>query len=110
MSVGRRIQTKEMVEQIAKVAPVSTYRSKLEAQIVDELRQWLDDLDERYGPAYALEAYAFVGAVGFTPEGEEPIESDSFARSAVGYHCSDSRQWAQVGILRRALSMAESDE
>jgi hypothetical protein len=89
---------------------MSTYRAKLEAQIVDELRRWLDALDERYGPAYALEAYAFIGAVGFTPEHEEPAEGESFAQSAVGYHFSDSREWAQVGILRRALSIAESDE
>lgn len=89
---------------------MSTYRAKLEAQIIDELRQWLDGIEERYGPAYALEAYAFVGAVGFTPDGEEADEGGSFSRSSVGYHCSDSRQWAQVGILRQALAIAESDD
>jgi len=89
---------------------VSTYRAKLEAQIITELRQWLDGIETHYGPTFALEAYAFVGAVGFTPDGEEPDEGESFARSAVGYHCSDSRQWAQVGILRRALLTAESDD
>jgi hypothetical protein len=89
---------------------MSTYRAKLETQIIEELHEWLDTIEERFGPTFALEAYAFVGAIGFTPEGEEPDAGESFARSAVGYHCSDSRQWAQVGILRRALEMAESDD
>jgi hypothetical protein len=89
---------------------MSTYREKLEVQILSEMREWLDGIEERYGPSFALEAYAFVGAVGFTPEGEEPGEGEAFARSAVGYHCSDSRHWAQVGILRQALLMAESDD
>lgn len=82
----------------------------MEEQVVRELRHWLDGLEERYGPKFALEAFAFVGAVGFTPEDEEPEEGESFARSAVGYHCSDSRHWAQVGLLREALLMAESDD
>jgi hypothetical protein len=89
---------------------MSTYRQKLETQIVTELRQWLDGIEEHYGPTFALEAYAFVGAVGFTPDGEEVADDESFARSAVGYHCSDSRHWAQVGILRQALLMAESND
>ena len=88
---------------------MSTYCQKLEEQIVVELREWLDTMEGQYGPAYALESYAFVGAVGFTPEGEEPGPGESFARSAVGYHCSDSRQWAQLGLLRQALLIAEAD-
>ncbi len=87
-----------------------TYREKLEEQVVLELHEWLDTVERQYGPNFALEAYAFVGAVGFTPEGEEPDDGESFARSAVGYHCSDSRAWAQVGLLRQALRMAESDD
>jgi hypothetical protein len=63
-----------------------------------------------YGPNFGLEVYALVGAVCFTPEGEEPAEGEAFARSAVGYRCSDSRPWAQVGLLRQALSMAETDD
>lgn len=66
-------------------------------------------IEERYGPTYALEGYAVVGAVGFTPEGEEPESGESFARSAVGCHCFDSRRWAQTGLLRQALLMAEAD-
>jgi hypothetical protein len=93
-----------------KVASMTTYRAKIEEQIIKDLGEWLDTIEEQYGPAYALEAYAFVGAVGFTPEGEEPEAGASFARSAIGYHCSDSRAWAQVGILRGALEIAESDE
>ena len=89
---------------------MSTYREKLEEQVTHDLREWLDGIEEAYGPNFALEAYAFVGAVGFTPEGEEPDTGESFARSAVGYHCSDSRHWAQVGLLRQALMMAESDD
>ena len=88
---------------------MSSYRQKLEEQIVGELREWLDTIEEEYGPTYALESYAFVGAIGFTPEGEEPEAGESFARSAVGYHCSDARHWAQVGLLRQALLMAEAD-
>jgi hypothetical protein len=92
----------------AKVALVSSYRTKIEAQMLTDLREWLDDIEENYGPAYVLEAYAFVGAVGFTPDDEEPADDgDSFSRSAVGFYCSDSRAWAQVGILRRALTIAE---
>jgi hypothetical protein len=89
---------------------MATYRDKLEEQVVRELHQWLDDIEGQYGPNFALEAYAFIGAVGFTPDGEEPHEGESFARSAVGYHCSDSRHWAQVGLLREALLMAESND
>lgn len=87
-----------------------TYREKLEEQVVRDLHQWLDDVERQYGPNFALEAYAFVGAVGFTPGGEEPDEGESVARSAVGYHCSDSRAWAQIGLLRQALLMAESND
>jgi hypothetical protein len=89
---------------------MTSYRQKLEEEIVADLRAWLDSIEEQYGPTFALETHAFVGAVGFTPAGEEPQDGDFFARSAVGYHCSDSRQWAQVGLLRKALLMAESDE
>jgi hypothetical protein len=56
-----------------------------------------------------LENYAFLGAVGFPPPGDHPEEDESFARSAVGYRCSDSRHWAQVGLLRQALSIAEGN-
>lgn len=89
---------------------MATYRQKVEDEIVADLRDWLDVIEEQYGPAFALENYAFVAAVGFTPEGEEPEDGESFARSAVGYRCSDARHWAQVGLLRQALMMAESDE
>jgi hypothetical protein len=89
---------------------MSSYRAKLEAQMLADLREWLDGIEEHYGPTYALEVYAFVGAVGFTPDGEEPDDGESFARSAVGFRFSDSRQWAQVGILRQALSIVESSE
>ncbi len=88
---------------------MTTYRQKLEEQVIADLRGWLNEIEERYGPNFALEAYALVGAVGFTPDGETPAESEAFARSAVGYHFSDSRHWAQLGILRQALLMAESD-
>lgn len=43
-----------------------------------ELRQWLDAIEGRYGPTYALETFAFVGGVGFTPEGEEQESDESF--------------------------------
>ena len=89
---------------------MATYRQKLEDEIIADLRGWLDVIEEQYGPIFALEAYSFVGAVGFTPEGDEPAAGDSFARSAVGFHCSDSRPWAQVGLLRQALLMAEADD
>jgi hypothetical protein len=82
---------------------MTTYRQKLEEEIAADLRAWLDSIEEHYGPTFALENYAFVGAVGFTPPGEEPDDGDSFARSAVGYHCSDSRQWAQVGLFRKGF-------
>jgi hypothetical protein len=88
---------------------MTTYREKLEEQLIKELREWIDTIEERYGPTFGLENYAFVGAVGFTPPGEEPEEGESFARSAVGFHCSDSRHWAQVGLLRQALLIAETD-
>jgi hypothetical protein len=89
---------------------MATYREKLEEQVMGELHQWLDEVEAQYGPNFALEAYAFVGAFGFTPDDEEPDENESFARSAVGYHCSDSRHWAQVGLLREALLTAESND
>lgn len=89
---------------------MATYQQKLEDEIVAELRNWLRVLEERYGPSFALENYAFVGAIGFTPEGEEPEDGESFVQSAVSYHCSDGRPWAQVGLLRQALLTAESDD
>ena len=89
---------------------MSTYRQKIEEELRADLSAWLDAIEENYGPQFALENYAFIGAVGFTPEGEEPASGESFARSAVGYQCSDARQWAQAGLLRQALLMAESDE
>ena len=89
---------------------MGTYRQKLEDEMVADLRRWLDVIEEQYGPAFALEAYSFVGAVGFTPESEEPDAGEMFTRSAVGYHCSDPRSWAQIGLLRQALLMAEADD
>ena len=89
---------------------MDTYRQKLEEQIIGELREWLDAIEERYGPAYALESYAFVGGVGFTPQGEEPDRDESFGWNSVSYRFSDSRSWVQVGLLRKALLMAEADE
>jgi hypothetical protein len=88
---------------------MSTYRHKLEEQIIVELREWLDAIEEQYGPTFGLESYAFIGAVGFTPEGEEAEAGESFARSAVGYHCSDARHWAQIGLMRQALLIAEAN-
>ncbi len=55
-----------------------SYREKIEAQITKELREWLDGIEERYGPNYEMEAYAFVGAVGFTPVGGQ--RSASYVR------------------------------
>jgi hypothetical protein len=89
---------------------MTTYRQKLEEQVIRDLRGWLDEIEHRYGPNFGVEAYALVGAVGFTPDGEEPADGEPFARSAVGYRCSDRRHWAQVGLLRQALLMAEADE
>jgi hypothetical protein len=89
---------------------MNTYRHKVEAEMIEHLRGWLDAIEEHYGPTFALEAYAFVGAIGFTPEGDEPEGNEPFARSAVGYHSSDSRHWAQIGMLRQALLLAESGE
>ena len=76
--------------------------------MVADLRRWLDDIEEDYGPNFALESYAFVTAVGFTRAGEKAEAGESYARTAVGYYCSDSRGWVQVGLLRRALLIAES--
>jgi hypothetical protein len=87
----------------------SSYRAKLEAEMIEELRDWLDTIEDRYGPTFALDAFGFIGAVAFTPDGEEPDEGESYASTSVGYRLSDSRQWAQVGILRQALAVAESD-
>ena len=89
---------------------MTTYREKLEVDLIAELRSWLDSVEDNYGPTFALEAYGFIGAVGFTPDGEEPADHDSFSRSAIGFHFSDSRQWAQIGILRKALEIAERDD
>jgi len=86
---------------------MSTYRQQVEEEIVAELRTWLDTVEEEYGPNYALEGYAFLAALGFTPEGEEPEPGQSFARSAIDFRCSDPRRWRQVGLLRQALRMTE---
>jgi hypothetical protein len=34
---------------------MSTYRQKLEEQVVAELREWLDAMEDQYGPASAFE-------------------------------------------------------
>jgi hypothetical protein len=77
--------------------------------VIADLREWLDGIEERYGPNFAIEAYGFLGAVGFTPRGDEAPDDESFSDSAVGFWCSDGRHWAQVGLLRSALSSVESD-
>jgi hypothetical protein len=89
---------------------MSTYREKLEAEIATLVREFLDSAEEHYGGLPHFDVYGIVGAVSFTPADEEPLSDEAFSRDAVSFRFSDLRQWAQVGVLQRALRLAEAED
>lgn len=54
--------------------------------------------------------FGVVVAVSYTPDGAEPDEDQAFTDDAVSYRFSDQKPWVQIGVLRSALRLAESEE
>ena len=78
-------------------------------EIVKLVREFLDSADH-YGTLLHMDVYGIVGAVSFTPEGDEPLADEAFSRDAVSYRFSDLRTWVQIGVLSTALPLAEADD
>ena len=88
---------------------MSTYREQVEAEVAELTRNFLDATEERYGELPHVDVFGIVIAVSYTPDDAEPDDDQAFSHDAVGYRFSDQKPWIQVGILRKALLMAESD-
>jgi hypothetical protein len=88
---------------------MSTYREQVEAEINSLTRDLLDATAERYGALPHVDVFGIVIAVSYTPEDGEPDHDQPFSHDAVGYRFSDQKPWVQVGVLRKALKLAESD-
>lgn len=88
---------------------MSTYREELEAKIISDVRQWLDNNEEVYGPTYEVQGWAFLGAVNWTPEGGEAPADEAFSLAAVSSWFSDTNAWFKVGLLQMALTGLESE-
>jgi hypothetical protein len=78
--------------------------------VIADAREWLDGIEERYGPNFAIEVYGFLGAVGFTQEGDDAPDDESFSDSAVGFWSSDGRHWAGRIAAISALVRATDSE
>lgn len=46
----------------------------------------------------------------YTPDDAEPEDDQAFTHDTVSFRFSDQKPWVQVGVLRSALLLAESDD
>jgi hypothetical protein len=92
-----------------RLAAMSNYREQLEAKIISDVRQWLDNNDETYGPTYEIQGSAFLGAVNWTPKGGEVPVDEAFSLAAVSSWFSDTNAWFRLGLLQMALIGLESE-
>jgi hypothetical protein len=79
-------------------------REEIEARISAFVGSWLDGAYERYGEDFDVGEVAVVFEVVFPPEQE-----GSAVSTEIGWTCTDSRNWVQAGLFRRAMILAEDD-
>jgi hypothetical protein len=89
---------------------MATYREQLEAEIATLARELLDSAEEHYGAVPHVDVYGVVLAVSYTPEAAEPDDDHAFTHDGVSYRFSDQKPWVQIGVLRSALRLAESED
>jgi hypothetical protein len=89
---------------------MKSYREQVEAEVAALTRDLLDSAEEHYGVVPHVDVFGVVVAVSYTPDGAEPDDDQAFTHDAVSYRFSDQKPWVQVGVLRKALRLAESGE
>jgi len=86
-----------------------SYREEVEAEIAALTRDFLDGVTEHYGTLPHIDIFGIIAAVNYTPDDAEPEDDQAFTHDAVSFRFSDQKPWVQVGVLRSALLLAESD-
>jgi hypothetical protein len=89
---------------------MASYREQVEAEIAALTRDLLDSAEEHYGAVPHVDVFGVVVAVNYTPDEAEPDDDQAFTHDAVSYRFSDQKPWVQIGVLRQALRLAESEE
>ena len=89
---------------------MATYRDQIEAEIIALTREFLDSTEERYGTLPHIDVFGIVAAVSYTPIDAEPDDDQAFTHDAVGFRFSDQKPWVQIGVLRKALLLAEAED
>jgi hypothetical protein len=89
---------------------MASYREEVEAEIAALAHELLDSAEQHYGATPHVDVFGVVVAVSYTPDEVEPDEDQVFTHDAVSYRFSDQKPWVQIGVLRSALQLAESDE
>jgi len=87
-----------------------SYREEVEAEIAKLVGAFLDSAEEHYGLLPEVDVFAIVAGFSYTHAGEEPGEEETHSHDSVSFRFSDSKPWVQVGLLREALRLAESDD
>lgn len=89
---------------------MATYREQIETEIIALTREFLDSTEERYGTLPHIDVFGVIVAVSYTPDEAEPDDDQVFTHDAVGFRFSDQKPWVQIGVLRKALLLAEADD
>jgi len=89
---------------------IASYREQVEAEIAALTRDLLDSAEEHYGAVPHVDVFGVVVAVSYTPDDAELDDDQAFTHDGVSYRFSDQKPWVQVGVLRKALLLAESGE
>jgi hypothetical protein len=90
---------------------MATYREQVEAEINALTREFLDSTTEHYGGTLPhIDVFGVVIAASYTPDDAELDDDQAFTHDSVGFRFSDQKPWVQVGVLRQALRLAESDD
>jgi hypothetical protein len=89
---------------------VPSYREEVEAEFAALARDFLDGVEEHYGVFPHIDVFGVVAAVNYTPADTAPADDQAFSHDAVSCRFSDQKPWVQVGVLRAALRLAESED
>jgi hypothetical protein len=89
---------------------MASYREQVEAEIAALARELLDSAEEHYGAVPHVDVFGVIVGVSYTPDESEPDDDQALTHDAVSYRFSDRKPWVQIGVLRSALRLAESDE
>jgi hypothetical protein len=94
----------------AELISVPSYREEVEAEFAALVRDFLDGVEEHYGMFPHIDVFGVVAAVNYTPADASRDDDQAFTHDAVSFRLSDQKPWVQVGVLRAALRLAESDD